>query len=86
MENTTKLILECKALLGEQTEPFQKKMKAKHSRLKKRIIGHGGQANTAPFTEKPSMKRSKSAPPMGEDSIREFVREELKKYLIEEAL
>jgi hypothetical protein len=86
MENTTKLILECKTLLDEQTEPFQRKMKAKHSRLKKRVIGHGGQANTAPFTEKPSMKRSKSAPPMGEDSIREVVREELKKYLIEENL
>jgi len=86
MENITKLILECKALLNEQTEPFQKKMKAKHSRLKKRVIGHGGQANTAPFTDKPSMKRSKSAPPMGEDSIREVIREELKKYLIEENL
>lgn len=84
MENITKLIFECKALLNEQAEPFQKKMKTKHSRLKKRVIGHGGQANTPPFTDKPSMKRSKSAPPMGEDSIREVVREELKKYLIEE--
>ena len=84
MENITKIIFECKALLNEQAEPFQKKMKTKHSRLKKRVIGHGGQANTPPFTDKPSMKRSKSAPPMGEDSIREVVREELKKYLIEE--
>lgn len=59
------LIEECKTLV-EQSEPFQKKMKAKHSRLKKRVIGHGGQSNTPPFTEKPSMKRSKSAPPIGE--------------------
>ena len=59
------LIEECKALV-EQSEPFQKKMKAKHSRMKKRVIGHGGQKNTPPFTEKPSMERSKSAPPIGE--------------------
>lgn len=65
MKDIQILINECKALT-EQTEPFQKKMKAKHSRLKKRVIGHGGQKNTPPFTQKPSMERSKSAPPMGE--------------------
>jgi hypothetical protein len=65
MEKVKKLITECKTLI-EQNEPFQKKMKAKHSRLKKRVIGHGGQANTPPYSEKPSMKRSKSAPPIGE--------------------
>jgi len=59
------LIKECKTLI-EQGEPFQKKMKAKHSRLKKRVIGHGGQQNTPPYSEKPSMERSKSAPPIGE--------------------
>jgi len=52
--------------LNEQTEPYQRKMKAKHSRLKKRIIGHGGQKAGPPYTKKPSMERSKSAPPMGE--------------------
>lgn len=66
MEKQVKdLIEECKNLI-EQGEPFQRKMKAKHSRLKKRVIGHGGQANTPPYSEKPSMKRSKSAPPIGE--------------------
>jgi len=52
--------------LNEQTEPYQRKMKAKHSRLKKRVIGHGGQKAGPPYSEKPSMERSKSAPPMGE--------------------
>jgi|TARA_R110002020_G_scaffold6878_9_gene29184 hypothetical protein len=37
-----------------------------HSRKKRRLIGKGGQKNTAPYSEKPSMKRAKSAPPMGE--------------------
>ena len=64
------LIEECKALV-EQSEPFQKKMKAKHSRMKKRVIGHGGQKNTPPFTIKPSMKRSKSAPPIGEGNTKD---------------
>ena len=67
MEQKVKdLIKECKTLV-EQGEPFQRKVKAKHSRLKKRVIGHGGQANTPPFSEKPSMERSKSAPPIGEN-------------------
>jgi len=66
MEQKVKdLIKECKTLV-EQGEPFQRKVKAKHSRLKKRVVGHGGQANTPPFSEKPSMERSKSAPPIGE--------------------
>ena len=34
-----------------------------HTRKKKRLIGKGGQANSAPYTKKPSYKRSKSAPP-----------------------
>jgi len=66
MDEVKKLIKECKTLI-EQGEPFQRKVKAKHSRLKKRVIGHGGQANTPPFSEKPSMERSKSAPPIGEN-------------------
>jgi hypothetical protein len=74
------LIEECKALV-EQSEPFQKKMKAKHSRMKKRVIGHGGQKNTPPFTEKPSMERSKSAPPMGE-SLDEHIVKKGSKYCL----
>jgi hypothetical protein len=75
-----KIITECKELLNEQTEPFQKKMKAKHPRLKDRVIGHGGQPNTPPFTKKPSMKRSKSAPPIGEDMEIDEAYEKVKKY------
>lgn len=59
------LVKELRDLL-EQTEPYQRKMKAKHSRLKKRVIGHGGQKAGPPYSEKPSMERSKSAPPIGE--------------------
>jgi|688.fasta_scaffold301462_3 hypothetical protein len=59
------LVKELRDLL-EQTEPYQRKMKAKHSRLKKRVIGHGGQKAGPPYSIKPSMERSKSAPPMGE--------------------
>ena len=60
------LIKELRELLAEQTEPYQRKMKTKHSRLKKRVIGHGGQKAGPPYSEKPSMERSKSAPPIGE--------------------
>ncbi len=66
MKKERQIIEECKALL-EQNEPFQRKMKAKHSRMKKRVIGYGGQSNTPPYSVKPSMQRSKSAPPIGED-------------------
>lgn len=52
--------------LNEQTEPYQRKMKAGHSRKKRRVIGHGGQKAGPPYIKKPSMERSKSAPPMGE--------------------
>ena len=63
--------------LNEQTEPYQRKMKAKHSRLKKRVIGHGGQKAGPPYNEKPSMERSKSAPPIGESlEENQFVIEE----------
>jgi hypothetical protein len=34
-----------------------------HERKKKRLIGKGAQPNSAPYSEKPSYKRAKSAPP-----------------------
>ena len=46
-----------------ELEKFQKRMKKRHSRMKKRLIGHGKQANKPPYTQKPSYKRAKSAPP-----------------------
>jgi hypothetical protein len=45
-----------------EVEEFQKAVKARHAKMKKRLIGMGGQANTTPYNTKPSMKRSKSAP------------------------
>jgi protein-tyrosine phosphatase len=72
-----KILQNWENFLNEQTEPYQRKMKAKHSRLKKRVIGHGGQKAGPPYTNKPSMERSKSAPPMGEGLDEEqFVIEE----------
>ena len=64
------LVKELREFLEEQTEPYQRKMKAKHSRLKKRVIGHGGQKAGPPYNEKPSMERSKSAPPIGEHIVK----------------
>jgi hypothetical protein len=46
----------------QEVEIYQQKVKAKHSKMKKRLIGKGGQSNTAPYVKKPSFKRSKSAP------------------------
>ena len=52
--------------VAEQTEPFQKKVKAKHKRMKVRLIGKGkGKHTASSYTEKPSYDRSKSAPPGG---------------------
>ena len=50
----------------EQTEPFQRKVKAKHKGMKVRLIGKGkGKHVAGSYTKKPSNKRSKSAPPAG---------------------
>jgi hypothetical protein len=45
-----------------EVEEFQRAVKARHAKMKKRLIGMGGQANTTPYNTKPSYKRSKSAP------------------------
>ena len=49
----------------DEEEKYQKIVKKRHFRLKKANIGGGKQANTPPFTEKPSFKRGKYAPPGG---------------------
>lgn len=83
-----KILQNWENFLNEQTEPYQRKMKAKHSRLKKRVIGHGGQKAGPPYTNKPSMERSKSAPPMGESLdedqlvIEEHIVKQGKKYCL----
>ena len=83
-----KILQNWNEFLNEQTEPYQRKMKAKHSRLKKRVIGHGGQKAGPPYNEKPSMERSKSAPPMGESLdedqlvIEEHIVKQGKKYCL----
>jgi predicted kinase len=50
--------------VGAMTEDFQDDVKIGHSKMKRRIIGTGGnKIKAAPFDKDPSMKRSKSAPP-----------------------
>jgi len=49
--------------MSEHTEPYQRKVRKGHRKMKIRLIGKGGQKNTAPYSKKPPMKRSKSAPP-----------------------
>ena len=50
----------------EQTEPYQRKVRAKHKKMKIRLIGKGGGKHVGgPFTQKPPKSRSKSAPPAG---------------------
>ena len=48
----------------DEEEPYQRRQRLKHPRVKKDLIGRGGNDMEAgPFTEEPKMKRSKSAPP-----------------------
>ena len=46
----------------QEEEKFQKRVKKRHSRLKRSLISLGKQKNVPPYTKKPSYKRSKSAP------------------------
>ena len=41
-----------KKLKKEQTEPYQRKVRQGHRKMKIRLIGKGGQKNTAPYTQK----------------------------------
>ena len=62
--------------IDEQTEPFQRKMAAKHRKMKKRLIGLGGnKKKEAPYNQNPSFKRSKSAPPGFGGSLQEILTE-----------
>ena len=50
---------------GEEIREIEKVQRAYargHRRKKRRLIGKGGQPNTAPYVKRPSMKRAKSAP------------------------
>jgi hypothetical protein len=46
----------------EEEEKFQKRVKSRHSRMKRGLVGLGRQKNVPPYTKKPSYKRGKSAP------------------------
>lgn len=47
----------------QEEEKFQKRLKKRHSRMKRRLISLGGQRNVPPFSKKPKYKRGKSSPP-----------------------
>jgi len=52
--------------IKEQNEPYQRAVRAKHKRMKIRLIGKGGGRHVAgSYTERPPHERSKSAPPAG---------------------
>jgi len=52
----------------EQTEPYQRKIRSKHRKMKIALIGKGGNKHKSmPYTLDPDYNRSKSAPPLGED-------------------
>lgn len=52
----------------EEEKDYQTSVKSHHSGYKSAMIDHGNQTKgSEPFTVKPNMKRSKSAPPLGED-------------------
>lgn len=57
-------------------EDFQADVKKHHSEKKNRLVGKGNEPNTKPYSFKPSMKRSKSAPvgygALEEDEINEI--------------
>ena len=46
-----------------ELEKFQKRVKRRHKRMKKRLIGFGKQKTGPAYPKKPNYKRSKSAPP-----------------------
>ena len=52
--------------IKEQNEPYQGKVRAKHKKMKIRLLGKGGGKHAASsYTDKPSYERHKSAPPAG---------------------
>ena len=62
--------------IGEQMEPFQKKMAKGYSRKKKIMIGLGkNKYKSAPYNKNPSYKRSKSAPAGFGGSLQEMLTE-----------
>jgi hypothetical protein len=46
-----------------EIEKFQKKVKRRHFRMKKRLLGRGKQKTGIAYPEKPNYKRGKSSPP-----------------------
>ena len=47
----------------DEMEKFQKRVKRRHKRMKRRLIGRGKQKPGVAYPKKPNYKRSKSAPP-----------------------
>jgi predicted nucleotidyltransferase len=70
----------------DEMEEFQRKMFRGHSKKKRLHIGLGGQKNVPPYTVKPSYKRSKSAPPLGESLVQEISDDTIETFKIRDSL
>ena len=66
VEETLRDLIEKLEKIKEQNEPYQRAMRAKHKKMKIRLLGKGGGKHAASsYTDKPSYERHKSAPPAG---------------------
>jgi len=54
-------------VIDEQTEPFQKKIRSKHKKMKFRLIGKGKNKKKEKRWTPPAFERAKSSPPIGEE-------------------
>lgn len=57
------LIKKSNEKIQELEEDYQQRIKKGYSEKKRKMIGQGNEPNTKPYSERPSYKRSKSAPP-----------------------
>lgn len=60
-----------KIKVKEQNEPYQKKVRQKHKKMKFRLIGKGKNKKKMKGWDLPDYARAKSAPPMGEEAVPE---------------
>lgn len=70
----------------DEMEEFQRKMFRGHSKKKRLHIGLGGQKNVPPYTVRPSYKRSKSAPPIGESLVQEISTDTIETFRVRDSL
>jgi len=70
----------------DEMERFQRLMLRGHAKKKRLHIGLGGQKNVPPYSVRPSYKRSKSAPPIGESLVQEISTDTIESFKIRNSL